>query len=185
MVQDYTKRKCKCKIILLLILATIVLPIWGGQVDENTARKVATQTLSRSPEAHNADSTTQLRSQAVPQKTVQLLYKSSSKGNSGNANITLRSSRANANENVYFYVFGAENNEGFVIVAGDDRITPVLGYSHTNRFSADDMPPNLKWWLGEYAKQIQYAIENDIEPTIEVKQQWAEFLGNENNEKED
>jgi len=185
MVQDSTKRKCKCKSILLLVLATIVLPVWGGQVDENTARKVATQTLSRRPEAHNADSTTQLRSQAVHQKTVQLLYKSSSSGNRGYAKTTQPSTRANADENVYFYVFGAENNEGFVIVAGDDRITPVLGYSHANRFPADAMPPNLQWWLGEYAKQIQYAIENDIEPTIEVKQQWAEFLDNENNEKED
>jgi len=88
----------------------------------------------------------------------------------------MRSSKTNADETVYFYVFGAENNKGFVIVAGDDRVTPVLGYSHTNGFSVDDMPPNLKWWLGEYAKQIQFAIDNNIEPTQETKQQWAQYL---------
>jgi len=174
MLQGIKNRKSKQKSILLLVLATIVLPVWGGQVDENTARQVASQTLARSSETQKTDST-QLRASTVSQKTVQLLYKSSN--SSENANGTMRSTRANADETVYFYVFGAENNEGFVIVAGDDRITPVLGYSHTNGFSVDNMPPNLKWWLGEYAKQIEFAIENDIEATDEVRWQWGRYLG--------
>jgi len=171
MQQKLTKKKSKKKSLLLLVVATFVLPVWGGQVDENTARQVATQTLSRSA----TENETQLRAQAVPQKTVQLIYKSSSE----NTNAPMRSSQAN--EIVHFYVFGAENNEGFVIVAGDDRVAPVLGYSHTNGFSADNMPPNLKWWLGEYAKQIQFAIDNNIEATEETQQQWEQYLGNNNN----
>ena len=82
-------------------------------------------------------------------------------------------------------MFGTENNDCFVIVAADDRVTPILGYSDENGFSADNMPPNLKWWLGEYAKQIQFAIENDIEPTAEVKKLWAQYLGINNNGKEE
>ena len=183
MYQGIKKRKSPKKSILLLVWATLVLPVWGGQVDENTARQVASQTLLRSSETQQSDSTTQLRALAVSQKTVQLLYKSSN--NSENTNGAMRSTKANTDETVYFYVFGAENNEGFVIVAGDDRITPVLGYSHTNGFSADNMPPNLKWWLGEYAKQIQFAIDNNIEPTTEVTQQWAQYLGTNNNGKEE
>jgi hypothetical protein len=181
--QVLTKKKPNKKSILLLVMAALVLPVWGGQVDENTARQVANQTLSRSSATHSADSTTQLRAQAVPQKTVQLLYKSSSNSNSGNTDATLRSTQAN--EIVYFYVFGGENNKGFVIVAGDDRVVPVLGYSDTNGFSTDDMPENLKWWLGEYAKQIQFAIENDIVPTQEVEQQWEQYLGDNNNGEEE
>ena len=180
MYQKKAKKRVTRKSILLWVLATLVLPVWGEQVDENTARQVATQTLLRSSATHSADSTTQLKTQAVSQKTVQLLYKSSS--NSGNANVAMRAAQTNTNETVYFYVFGAENNEGFVIVAGDDRITPVLGYSHTNSFPAGDMPPNLKWWLGEYARQIEFAIENNIEPTPETKQQWAQYLDNEKEE---
>jgi len=168
-----------------LVLTASVLPVWGGQVDENTARQVASQTLLRSAETQSADSSTQLRAKSVSQETVQLLYKSSSNGNNGNANTGMRAAKANANETVYFYVFGTENNEGFVIVAGDDRVTPVLGYSDTNGFSADNMPPNLQWWLGEYAKQIQFAIDNNIEPTQETQQQWAKYFGNNNNEKEE
>ena len=183
MLQRIKKKKSNKKNIFLLALATIVLPVWGGQVDENTARQVASQILSRSSETQQTDSTTQLRASAVSQKTVQLLYKSSN--SSENANGTMRSTKSNTNETVYFYVFGAENNKGFVIVAGDDRVTPVLGYSETNGFSADNMPLNLKWWLGEYAKQIQFAIDNNLEPTQETKQQWAQYLGTNNNGREE
>jgi len=47
------------------------------------------------------------------------------------------------------------------------------------------MPPNLQWWLGEYVKQIEYAIENHIEPTAEVTQQWTQYFNADNNEKEE
>ena len=181
MKQKNAKKNSNKKTLFLLVLATLVLPVWGEQVDENAARQVAIQTLSRSSETQSNDSTNQLRAQAVPQKTVQLLYKSSSNSNSS----AMRATKTNTNETVYFYVFGAENNEGFVIVAGDDRVTPVLGYSHTNGFSAENMPPNLAWWLGEYAKQIQFAIDNDIEPTAEVREQWAKYLGKNNNGEEE
>jgi type II secretory pathway pseudopilin PulG len=175
MYQKLSKKKSNKKSFLLLVLAAFVLPVWGGQVDENRARQVATQTLSRSSAGN------QLRAQSV--KTVQLLYKSSSNGE--NTNASMRSAQAKADESVYFYVFGGENNEGFVIVAGDDRVMPVLGYSDTNGFSANNMPPNLKWWLGEYAKQIQFAIDNNIEPTQETQQQWEQYFGNNNNGEEE
>ena len=68
--QKKAKRRANEKSILLLLMVTLVLPVWGERVDENTARQVATQTLSRSSETHDVDSTTQLRAQAVSQKTV-------------------------------------------------------------------------------------------------------------------
>ena len=46
-----------------------------------------------------------------------------------------------------FYVFNAEGGSGFVIVSGDDRIAPILGYSNSSRFDADDMPANMRLWL--------------------------------------
>jgi len=165
--QKKTKKRAK-KSILLLVLATLVLPVLGGHVSENTARQVANQTLSRSSATHSVDAT-QSSVQTVPQKTAQLLFKSSSSNN----------------EIVYFYVFGGENNEGFVIVSGDDRVLPVLGYSDTNSFPTDNIPENVTWWLGEYAKQIQFAIDNNIEPSPEIYQQWAQYLGTNDNKKEE
>jgi hypothetical protein len=177
------KRKSNKRIFFLLVSVIIALPVWGKQVDENTACKVAAKILSRSSalRSSSADSTQQ-EAPAV-QKSLQLLYKSSSSGNSGKTKTSMRA--AQANETVYFYVFGTENNKGFVIVSGDDRVVPVLGYSDINGFSADNMPDNLAWWLGEYAKQIQFAIENDIEPTQEIIQKWDQYLGNNDNEKEE
>jgi len=173
MFQKFTKRKINKRIILLLIAAIIALPILSKPVNENTALAVATQKLLHSSELRSSKD-------LIAQNSLQLLYIS---GSSGNSNSSLRA--AQSNETVYFYVFGTENNDGFVIVSGDDRVVPILGYSYTNGFSVDDMPPNLQWWLGEYAKQIQFAIDNDVKPTAEATQQWAQYLSTDTNGKEE
>ena len=69
-----------------------------------------------------------------------------------------------------FYIFSADS--GFVIVAADERVTPILGYSKTNRFVTEDMPENLRWWLGEYSKQIQDVKDNSIPASMETITEW-------------
>ncbi|MBP5560371.1 MAG: C10 family peptidase [Muribaculaceae bacterium] len=53
-----------------------------------------------------------------------------------------------------YYVFNIGNDEGFVIVSGDDRTNPILGYSDQGHFDETKAPANLKAWLAEYAWQI-------------------------------
>ncbi len=53
-----------------------------------------------------------------------------------------------------YYVFNIGDNQGFVIVAGDDRINPILGYSYEGCFDEAKAPANMKAWLNEYAQQI-------------------------------
>ena len=61
------------------------------------------------------------------------------------------------------YVVDNGNNAGYVVIAGDDIVgTPVLGYSENGSFNYNEMPENLQWWLSEYGRQIEYAIENGI-----------------------
>ena len=43
---------------------------------------------------------------------------------------------------------------GYVIVSGDDRTIPVLGYSTTGTLDWNRMPENMKGWLKDYAKRI-------------------------------
>ncbi len=43
-----------------------------------------------------------------------------------------------------FYVYNADDNQGFVIVSGDDRTNKILGYSNKGNFDYDNMPPQLK-----------------------------------------
>lgn len=52
-----------------------------------------------------------------------------------------------------YYVF---NNDagGFVIIAGDDAVTPVLGYTSTGSFEAENLPDGLKDLLKSYERQI-------------------------------
>lgn len=69
-----------------------------------------------------------------------------------------------------FYIFSADS--GFVIVAADERVTPILGYSKTNRFVTENMPDNLRWWLGEYSKQIQDVKDNSIPASVETSAKW-------------
>lgn len=60
------------------------------------------------------------------------------------------------------YVF-AKENKGFLLVSADDAVAPLLGYSDAGNFDADNMNPAFEYWIGEYARQIAYVRENNLE----------------------
>ena len=65
-----------------------------------------------------------------------------------------------------YYVFNATTaDKGFVIVAADDRLPAVLGYSDSGSFDADDVPPALQQWLDGYAAQAE-AIAAGASPEV-------------------
>ena len=74
------------------------------------------------------------------------------------ADTPLSRRRANAMIQDY-YVFNAGQNEGFVIISGDDRTVPVLGYAEHGSFDIDNLPPAMAELLDYYAHQIE-AIRN-------------------------
>ena len=43
------------------------------------------------------------------------------------------------------YVFNIDEGDGFVVIAGDDRLKPVLAYVDNGRFDAADLPPGTAW----------------------------------------
>lgn len=54
------------------------------------------------------------------------------------------------------YVFNSGNTDhGWVVVAGDDRVRPVLAYSDEGVFDASCMPPAMQEMLEDYANQIE------------------------------
>lgn len=71
-----------------------------------------------------------------------------------------------------FFIFNNENEKGFVIIAADDCVTPILAYSYDNNFAADNLPPNLKDWLDGYAEQIRMAVDMKMPATDEIKTDW-------------
>jgi hypothetical protein len=76
-------------------------------------------------------------------------------------NHKFKSSGANAS----FYIFNATGNQGFVIVSGDDRTTPVLGYVDNGNFDPNNIPANMKAWLEGYEEQISMLDEMGITAT--------------------
>ncbi len=73
---------------------------------------------------------------------------------------------------VMYYVINI-NSTGFVIVSGDDRVTPVLGYSYEGAYSDQDQSPEFTYWVGIYKKQILDAITTGYIPTADINAQWT------------
>ncbi len=72
----------------------------------------------------------------------------------------VQSHSATAQETEPYYIFNASEDKGFVIVSGDDRAKKILGYSDKGSFDCDNLPPQLKDLLGQYAKQIESLPES-------------------------
>ncbi len=68
------------------------------------------------------------------------------------------------NEQPYYYVFNAGNDGGYVIVSGDDRTEPILGYVEQGTFDPENIPENMRSWLQLYADQIKYIVDNNLQP---------------------
>lgn len=71
------------------------------------------------------------------------------------------------------YIFTTE--QSFVVMAADDCVQPILGYSLTGSFGTENMPDNVRWWLQNYSDQIQYAIDHLSIPAQEIIRQWQEL----------
>ena len=79
----------------------------------------------------------------------------------------------NVSDSEPFYIFNAEGKKGFVIVSGDDRTRPILGYSKTGNLDIDQLPENLKGWLDGYARQIE-ALGTSLKPAKKAKSRGAD-----------
>lgn len=103
-------------------------------VDKSKAMKMAQNHLSEKS-----------MGQAVP--AIKMAYQSLSEKRSGETN---------------YYVYNVGNDKGFVIVAGDDRATPILGYCDEGSFDLSRMPGNLKAWLSYYDEAMEMVVEKNM-----------------------
>ncbi len=55
-----------------------------------------------------------------------------------------------------YYAYNIGTDGGFVLVAADDNVaSTVLGYSDCGGFDTGRLPENVRWWLGEYDRQVE------------------------------
>ena len=72
------------------------------------------------------------------------------------------------------YIFNGK--EGFVVMAADDCVQPILGYSLTGKFVTENMPTNVKGWLEGYNDEIQYAIDSKMKASTETSKLWKDLI---------
>ncbi|HET9571714.1 MAG TPA: thiol protease/hemagglutinin PrtT [Bacteroidales bacterium] len=93
-------------------------------------------------------STSKLRSA----KALKLVYKESGK------NLQTATNPA-------FYIYNIGDNQGFVIVSGEDATKTILGYADEGSFQTDQMPQNINNWLNFYRQEIE-AVRSASASTI-------------------
>ena len=55
-----------------------------------------------------------------------------------------------------YYVFNVSDEDGFVIVSGDDSTPAILGYADSGHIDMDALPDALRYMLDGYAEQIAW-----------------------------
>ena len=73
-----------------------------------------------------------------------------------------------------YYIFNNEDG-GFVIVAGDNCATPILGYSTEGNIDPNNLPIQLQELLEAYAEEIQHAVDNNDQPTDSIAKLWDAY----------
>ena len=71
--------------------------------------------------------------------------------------MTAADAAASSSQLPLYYVFNKGADAGFVIVAGDDRMRPVLAYTDEGSFELDKLNPAVEWWLeaiGQVAAEV-------------------------------
>lgn len=140
---------------LILLIWGMATGVWAERVDLSTARRVAEQVTIQSA----------LRS--AGNSTLKLAYEAPALSDN-----CLRSATGETD----YYVFNVGDGDGFVIVSGEDRAHPVLGYSTSGRFVADSLPSNAVAWLEGYQREIAHLVKMEAEAPASVREEWENYL---------
>ena len=76
------------------------------------------------------------------------------------AKLSPRHKAMKTTENELYYVFNRGNNEGYVIVSGDDNTRSVLGYTEEGEFDYASLPENMRFWLEGYENELLYISQH-------------------------
>ena len=121
------------RILSVMMCLALFTPVWGAAISERQAQQVANRFMS---------------SHSIQTNGMRLAHKAPS------LNASLLSP---------YYVFNANRADGgYVIVAGDDRVPAVLGYSDEGTFDTNDIPDAMRDLLDDYAVQMSMLDEDGM-----------------------
>jgi len=125
------------KLLLLSVILMVCATMWANPIDRESARKIAEEFMTRKAASRGVKRAAKMKA-AEPMKRDAQTWDSS------------------------LYLFNASDGNGFVIVSGDDRTEPILGYSETGNLDFDHMPSNLRSWLQHYADEIAFIQNHNL-----------------------
>ena len=125
-----------------MLVAMATGSVWAGNVNQQRAQRIGQQFLG----------TTVL-------------------GQRGEIQLQLVSTVANRGE-VDYYVYNVRGGNGFVIVAGDDRVKPILAYATTGAFDPENVAEGFEYVLNGYRSEIQYIREHNLSATPDIVSEW-------------
>ena len=77
-------------------------------------------------------------------------------------------------ENAY-YIFNCSNDEGFVIISGDDRAKTVLGYTENGYFDLLALSDNFRYWLSCYENELKILKKQEYLPEVILQSSQTHF----------
>ena len=133
------------KLNLTFCLLVVIGSLMAGPVDQQKAQKLGAKFLGTT---------------AIGQKNADIQL------NLVSAAVDLQRSAAD------YYVFNVTDGEGFVIVAGDDRVKPILAYSTTGQYNPSNVSEGFAFTLNAFREEIQYVREHNLSATPDITAEW-------------
>ena len=88
--------------------------------------------------------------------------------------------KTGTNNSVSFYVFDFSPSKGFVIVAGDDNVIPILAYSTENNFRTNFNHTGVNDWVNQTSARIQLALQHNAIADARIQGQWSAYRQGQN-----
>ena len=157
---------------LSLILLCSVSALFARPLNEREARHLAEQFFHQVAYTHKV---------LAPAQQPLILVSAPIRQSAGVELRTLSGDKAR-----YYYIYNRGSNAGFVIIAGDDELTPYIGYATTGQVLEQDMPEQLRAFLKACQERIDeltssVGLRSSLRPTPRTATepaQIAPLLGN-------
>lgn len=125
-------------LVALFIMSTTILCAKAINVDE--AKDLAHQFLTSNIKCN----TPEKMKRVSPKASLMLAYEA--KALNGKSNL---------------FVFN-QGEKGFVVVAGDDQVSPILGYADAGSFDEENMPEGFRYWLESCSRYVEKAVAGEV-----------------------
>jgi len=157
--------------VIVAVVLTVPVSVFAKRVEPEKAEKLAQRFAESRQRQHGRPGRADVR----------LKYSARRQGHGGGGLRRGAAQQGTAADDVSYYVFNINesDNGGFVIVAADDVVKPVLGYSDNGKYDENDLPPNFVYWMEFLQSQIEWAQEQGLEQGAELAEEWDSFLSGE------